>query len=146
MDVLLPRLAQDWFWHARGVRGDGLDHALAVLRAGHPAVAVPGDRRVRRRLARAVRRPQQAVRRQAPELLHRPALPADRPGVAAVEGVSEAGLELVAHCIAVAFNKTGTLQSTPTRRAACMDARRFPTEPWMASRKMFAPLNLPTRF
>ena len=39
---------------------------------GTQHAAVAGDRRVRRRLDRPVRRPQQAVRRQAPELLHRP--------------------------------------------------------------------------
>src|SRR5690606_4416088 len=88
MDVLFPRVAPDRLRHARGLRGDAVVELLDRAAAGHALLAVAGGGRVRAGLDRAVRRPQQTVRGKETELLHRPALPADRPGLGAVQATA----------------------------------------------------------
>src|SRR5690606_16310737 len=95
VDVLFPQFAPDRLRHARGVRGDAVADVLDRAPAGHALPAVAGGRRVHGGVDRAVRRAQQAVRGEEAELFHRPALPADRPGLGAVEALPQARLALV---------------------------------------------------
>src|SRR5690606_18006361 len=77
------------------LRGDAVADVLDRAPAGHALPARAGGGGVRGGVDRAVRRPQQAVRGAQAELLHRPSLPADRPGLGTVKAVPDPGLALV---------------------------------------------------
>src|SRR5690606_5441901 len=95
VDVLFQCLAPDRSGDAcdlhRHAVADALDRGLVR----HVVPAVAGGGRVRGGVDRAVRGPQQTVRGAQAELLHRPALPADRPGLGTVKAVPDPGLALV---------------------------------------------------
>src|SRR5690606_6540218 len=106
MDVLLPRLAPAGLRHAGGAGGPVLADPMAARHAGDAGPGVDGARGVRGGVGGAVRRAQ--ARGPAPQLPDRPRVPAGRPGLAPVEGLSPARLALVARPARPALSRSRT--------------------------------------